>query len=169
MHIWMYVDQYSSWSSNNRAEEWNEDHSDEQKTGKDLEYEEIEKLFSKAFPAEKLTFKRDVLLSELRNGNPDIYVWDIGGLCYVDQSGTQRYNWSHEVVRQIEDHPGTVFVPWSAFTQRYVRGALEDLIGEDAFEAQQFPRNILILDENELLTTTAIEQDIVKRVREIIA
>lgn len=115
MKIWMYVDEFASMESSTEEE-----------------YAEIEAAFREWLPDVKLSFKRGASFMELRNGRPDFYVWDIGGLCYVDHSGDKRVDWCHEVVDQIESHPNTLFVPWTMMTQDYLRFAVTEFLPEFA-------------------------------------
>lgn len=152
MTVWTFVDPNSSQTDEERADQWNADHPDQPaKTGADLEYEEIEQLFRKSFAAEQLAFHRGKLPHDLKNGAPDYYVFDIGGM---DMGGTsaRRRMFSNELARQVREHPNTTFVPWSAFTHRYAEGALEELLlGDDTdteWKLSMLPPNILILDTN---------------------
>lgn len=109
--VWLYVDEFGC------AGEEPED-----------EYTHLESFFTEQLG--KVKFKRNMLFTELRNGSPDLYVFDIGGLCYVDYSGRQRMDWCNEVLRQVADHPNTLFIPYSDMTRGYCRVAMEDLVPE---------------------------------------
>jgi len=119
MTIWMYVDEFSSMMSSTAKE-----------------YAEIRGCFRKWLPKHKILFCKDKRPHELANARPDIYVFDIGGLCYVDYSGNQRHNFCHEVVRQVEDHPNTLFVPWTSMTRASLRFAMTEFLPEFAGKAE---------------------------------
>lgn len=142
MIVYMFVDETSSMHA--------EDIAADGETGQDIEYKEIEEFFRDLFPDEKLMFKRNVTFNDLSNTNPDYYVFDIGGMDIAyDTLGKRRTQWCRGVVNQIADHPNTVFVPWSQFTQGYAKNALLDLIGEEAFDAGKFPPNLIVLSDSE--------------------
>lgn len=144
----MYVDPQSSIVSDMLADDWNTANKDKPaKTGQVIEYEEIEKLFRTTFPDEKIFFNRGITPHRLQNVNPDFYVWDIGGMCSVDLTGTRRTNFCRELLHQIKDHPNTYFVPWSVFTHNYIRNALTDLFDQDDLDPKNIPENLIILDE----------------------
>lgn len=147
--VWSFVDPYSSDADAMRAKEWNEENPDKPpKDGQEMEYEEVEKYFREGFPGEEIRFSRGKLPHDLSNASPDFYVFDIGGM---DMGGTGRGRFCNEVVRQLADHPNTLFVPWSAFTHRYAEGAIQELLVPDpdgVWEDSMLGRvpNILILD-----------------------
>jgi hypothetical protein len=153
MTVWTFVDPNSSQTDEDLAEQWNAEHPDQPpRTGADMEYEEIEQLFRKSFADEQLIFHRGKLPHDLKNGAPDYYVFDIGGM---DMGGTfvRRRMFSNELARQVGEHPNTTFVPWSAFTHRYAEGALEELLLGDDPDTEwkpktMLPPNILILDSS---------------------
>jgi hypothetical protein len=107
----MYVDPFASMDSSPEAE-----------------YAEYEQFFRDLLPGVALQFQRDVLFTQLANGRPDVYLFDIGGMCMTDYSGQQRFNWCHEVARQVEDHPNTLFLPWSEFTIRHWGDAVKEFL-----------------------------------------
>jgi hypothetical protein len=113
MKIWMYVDQFATLDSSPEEE-----------------YDEIRAWIKAQLPDVKLQFKQDVDPYKLKNARCDVYLFDIGGLCYVDHSGEKRISLCHEVLRQVEDHPNTLFVPWTSMTRDYLRAALQDLLPE---------------------------------------
>lgn len=94
------------------------------------EYEELEKLLRETVPCESFYFRRNVTPQELAGQSPDIYAFDIGGMCYEDHSGDRRLNWCHNVIRQVEDHPDTLFVPFSEMTSDYWKFAIEEFLPE---------------------------------------
>lgn len=150
MTVWTFVDPNSSQTDEDLADQWNEANPDKPpRTGADMEYEEIETLFRGGFPDEQIAFVRGKLPHDLKNGAPNYYVFDIGGM---DLGGTNasRRMFSNELARQVREHPDTTFVPWSAFTHRYTEGALEELLlGDDTeteWKLSMLPPNILILD-----------------------
>lgn len=151
MTVWMFLDPYASLLANEDADEWNAAHPDEPlKTGRDIEYEEIEETFRSSFPKEKkILFSRDKIASELKNGAPDYYVFDIGGLDGFTMVGGRCKRFADELVAQIAEHPSTLFVPWSSFTQSYIEGALCDLLGEECWVDKTIPPNVIVLDEKE--------------------
>lgn len=112
MIVWLYVDQFASML-----------------TTVEEEYEGLERLFRESLDC-ALVFHRDKYPHELRNGCPDIYLFDIGGLCYVDHSGDRRHDFCHEVVRAVEEHPNTLFIPWTSMTRDMFRFALTEVLPE---------------------------------------
>ena len=112
MKVWMYVDQFATLDSSQEEE-----------------YQNLEELIQTALPF-KISFKRNVLPHELKNGNPDIYIFDIGGLCYIDFSGDKRIDMSKTMLEQVNDHPNTLFIPYSKMTVDYVKFAMEDFLPE---------------------------------------
>lgn len=115
MRVYLYVDEFAT--INSSPEE---------------EYEEIEEWFREQLPDADIKFHRKMMPHKLANASPDVYLFDIGGLCYVDHSGERRLNLCHEVLRQVEDHPSTLFIPWTSMTRDYLRYALEDMLPETA-------------------------------------
>jgi hypothetical protein len=89
----------------------------------DDEYTEIEKQFCKIL-GKKCSFVRDMYPHLLSNDMVDIYVFDFGGM----MPGCQDTIDSHvrELIKQIEDHPNTLFVIWSDFTGRMFLELLEN-------------------------------------------
>lgn len=149
--VWMFLDDYASMTADDRAAAWNEENPTQKpKTAKEIEYEEIEKVFQDSFPDAKFLFSRDKNAFELRNGGPDYYVFDIGGLDGFTGCGGRCKRFADELVNQVKDHPDTLFVPWSAFTQRYVEGALCDMLGDDCWVDKKIPPNIIVLDDKEM-------------------
>ena len=119
MKIWLYVDEFSTMD----------------RTAED-EYEEIEEFF-KGQLSGRLYFKREVLPGELKNGSPDIYLWDIGGMCIVDHSGDRRIEFCRQIVEQVDDHPNTLFIPYTAMTRRDLQFALTEYLPEFACKAEE--------------------------------
>jgi hypothetical protein len=113
MIIWLFTDEFATMGSTQEEE-----------------YEEIEELFRQMLPGEKLLFERNKRPSQLANGSADVYVFDIGGMCYVDHSGERRKSWCHDVLRQVEDRPNTLFVPWTSMTGDYLRYVLQEMLPE---------------------------------------
>ena len=152
MTVWMFLDDYASMVADDKAHAWNEANPDKPpKAAKDIEYEEIEKLFRETYPDEKILFSREKRPFDLRNGGgPTFYVFDIGGLDGFTGMGGRCKRFADEVVNQVKDHPDTLFVPWSAFTQRYVEGALCDLLGDECWADNKIPPNVVVLDEKEM-------------------
>lgn len=166
MTVWMFLDPFASMVAEDEAKTWNEENPDKPpKDAQDVEYERIEATFREGFPDEKdILFSRGKGFLDLKNGCPDFYVWDIGGMCYTDYSGHGRSGFSRGVVEQLKDHPDTWFVPWSAFTFRYVEGALAEEYGEDVQIDGRLPPNILILDEKEMYKGV-LEETIMERLK----
>lgn len=162
MTVWLFMDKNSSGVSHDKAEEWNAENPDgPQKEGVDIDYEEAEEAFRKGFPGETILFSRDKNFYDLKNGSPDYYVFDIGGMDYF---GTRRSDFCRGVIELVADHPDTWFVPWSAFTFRYVEGALCDLLGDDCKVEGKLPPNVLVLDDREIYAGV-IESTIMDRLR----
>lgn len=148
LSVWLFMDEGSSFLAHDRAEGWNDEHPEgPHKRGVDVDYEDAEDAFREAFPGVDLRFSRGKNWPELKNGSPDYYVFDIGGM---DYGGSSRGNFARGVIDQVEDHPDTWFVPWSAFTFRYVEGALCDLLGDDCQVNGRLPPNVLVLDDKEV-------------------
>lgn len=127
--IWMYVDPHSTSLYDERAERMGLEGG-----GVELEYRELESLIGKTFPDCEITFSRDKTFTDLANGNPDFYLFDIGGMCAVDYTGVQRSNWCHMILRQLENHPSTGFVPWTCMTQNSVGCVIDDMVLGDSDE-----------------------------------
>lgn len=106
------------------------------------EYQEIEQAFRDAYPEEtNLIFKRDMQPHNLKNNPVDVYLFDFGGLCYTDFSGSFRMSFASEIVKQLKDLPNTLFIPYSKMTRDYVHDAMEEL-----FPGIQAPNMILPSD-----------------------
>lgn len=154
----MYLDEHASWLKNDAAEAWNEENPDQpSKDGRDLEYEEIEARIRELFKDQEIVFRRDVKFHDLKGTMPDFYIWDIGGMAYEDPTGRRQEHWCKEVVHLIEKNPNTTFVPWSSMTQDYAQFALQDIIGDAAFEEGKFPANMCIIAKEELRKLSDIE------------
>ena len=175
MVVWMFVDDYSSISSQVMAERWNENHPDgPKKDAVDIDYEEIENVFRKTFRGENIVFRRNMRPTELVGSAPDFYVFDIGGMdmgsSYYYSSG-QRGVFSRYVANALNDHPDTIFVPWSSFTQSYAIGAVSDLIlGVGDVDAEwrndMAPKNIIFLEES-CRSLALIDVQLMDRAREL--
>lgn len=113
MEIWLYVDEFASMGSTPESE-----------------YEEMEAQLRELLPDVDIRFVRDMKPTDLSNAMPRAYVWDIGGMCKVDFGGTRRRNWSHTLMTQIDDHPNTLFVPWSQMTGDAVRCCMQEFMPE---------------------------------------
>ncbi len=124
--VYAYVDPYTTMHAEDMADSLGLD------SPEDYEYGEIEAAIKLEFP--EVIFNRGVLFSGLANANPDFYVFDIGGMCRVDFGGTQRVGWCHHVLRAMDDHPQTGFVPWSMMTWQAARSAIDDLVLGDTDE-----------------------------------
>lgn len=83
-------------------------------------------MLTELFPNETLSFDEGKMPWDLKNNNPDIYLFDIGGLCHTDFSGGQRMRLCSVILRELDDHPNTKFVPWSSFTRKFIRYAFEE-------------------------------------------
>lgn len=113
LSVWLFSDEFASLSSTQEEE-----------------YDEMEKKLTELLPDVKLRFSRGKQPQDLANASPDVYVFDIGGMCYVDYGGIQRRNWCHMVLRQLEDHPNTLFIPWTSMTGDSLQWAIEDFMPE---------------------------------------
>ena len=111
--VWIYVDPYGSQLLD---------------TTPDDEYPEIEAMIRDAHPGVAFRFVRNKPPTDLLSGRCDVYVFDIGGLCYTDYSGSTRLNFCRVVQRAVEDLPDTLFVPWTGMTRDYLRSAWHDLV-----------------------------------------
>lgn len=78
----------------------------------------MKKLFRKALPKRKLIFKVVEPINVRSEPGLDAFFYDIGGLCYVDQSGAMRERMTIEVLNAVRDRPSVVFIPYSNFTCR---------------------------------------------------
>ena len=151
MTVWMFLDDYASMSAVDKANEWNDANPTQKpKEPNEIEYEEIEKILTEVFAGEKILFSRGKPPNELKNGGPDYYVFDIGGLDNFTMVGGRCARFARDLVEQIADLPSTLFVPWSAFTQRYVEGALCDILGDDCWVDKKIPGNVIVLDDKEM-------------------
>ncbi len=150
MIVWMFLDEYASSLAVEDANAWNDEHPEgPPKEPRDIEYEKIEKIFNEVLPNEKLLFSRNKLPSDLRNGGPAYYIFDIGGLDGFTMVGGRCNRFAKDLVEQVKEHENTIFVPWSSFTQSYVEGALCDLLGEECWIEKTIPPNIIILDDKQ--------------------
>lgn len=95
-------------------------------TTQEEEYAEIENQFREAYPDTQLIFKRDMQPYNLKNNPVDIYLFDFGGLCYVDHSGSQRMDFSRIILEQVKELPNTLFLPYSKMTRDYVNDAMDE-------------------------------------------
>jgi hypothetical protein len=111
--VWLFTDPYASMGSTQEEE-----------------YDNIEKQLTEMLPGLQLTFHRDKQPSLLSNANPDLYVFDVGGMCKVDFGGHMRRNWAHNLMRQIDDHPNTLFIPWSQMTGDSIRSVMQEFLPE---------------------------------------
>ena len=68
--VWLYTDEFATIG----------------RTQED-EYKEIESRLVDLLPGLNLKFERDKRPHDLSNGSADVYVFDIGGMCYSDLSG----------------------------------------------------------------------------------
>lgn len=117
--IWTYVDEYSSMAST-----------------REDEYADIERYFTEWLPGVELKFKHGVAPTQLTN-HPDIYIWDIGGLCYVDHSGDQRLSMCHFLVDQLDAMPNVLFIPWSSMTRDTMAYAITEFLPEFAAKPEE--------------------------------
>jgi hypothetical protein len=152
--VYMNVDEFTTMFGEEQAQEYNEKYGTNL-TAKDLEYQELEDKFREAFPEEEIKFYRDKLPKDLKNANPDYYIWDIGGMCVVDISGARRQLFTDDIVRQIEDHPNTWFIPNTLITCSSLRAALMDLMPEEDFEELKVPPNVVLFDRYDFEGLTA--------------
>lgn len=85
----------------------------------DEEYAEILELFAEilGIDSQKIDFRKDVYPWELSNGSYDVYVMDYGGMMPGCESTIASL--FREMIRQIQEHPNTLFFIWSAFTAAY--------------------------------------------------
>lgn len=164
--VWMYFDEYASMVSDDKAKEWNEANPDKPpKQAVDVDYEEAEATLTAAFPGVTILFSRNKPYWELKNGCPSLYVFDIGML--GGGFGGGRYEWCNGLYDQIADHPDTVFLPWSSFTQRYMEGVLADTLGEDCKIDNKIPPNVVILDEEEIRKCGLIEDELLAKLKKL--
>lgn len=118
------------------------------------EYEEIQRELQELVPEIKLTFSLNKSPDQLSNASPDVYLFDIGGMCATDYGGSQRRNWCHMLMRQIDDHPNTLFIPWSSMTGDSIRSAMQEFLPEWDDPEAELPEppvrfNVWLPPENE--------------------
>jgi hypothetical protein len=111
--VWLFVDEFASLDST-----------------PDDEYDEIEGFLCETLRGHTLAFQRDMRPHLLANASPRVYLFDIGGMCVTDFGGGMRRNWAHTLIRQLEDHPSTLFVPWTSMTGDSLRSALQEFLPE---------------------------------------
>ena len=76
------------------------------------EYKAAEGAFSEyILPGIKITFKRDVSPSDLKNNRPDIYLLDYGGMFVTDD----MVDYYRDFIQAAEDLPNTLFLVWSSW------------------------------------------------------
>jgi len=89
----------------------------------ELEYEAIEKELRSELDDFELSIERNVLPHKLANRPFDIYLFDFGGMmpgCEDMVEGHYR-----ELIRQIENHPNSVFILYSSFSVRWYKECME--------------------------------------------
>jgi len=108
----------------------------------EVEYKEITDFFGKAFPKESCDFHRGKLPHDLSNDLCDFYVFDFGGLMpgCTDMVSSQF----NELVRQVADHPNTVFIMWSSFTRLSYEEAMQEI-----FEHEEPQHNVVYRGEDD--------------------
>ena len=61
-----------------------------------------------------------------KHHNLDCYLFDFGGYCYVDYSGSMREAISKNILQFVEMYPNTLFVPVSSMTSRFFVDVMPD-------------------------------------------
>lgn len=139
----MYVDEFASMGS-----------SPEQ------EYAEIKEYIGQVFPDRNHRCKPNVRPHELKNSRFDIYVMDVGGLCYVDYSGTQRDRFARDLAEQVRDHPSALFLIWSHMTSDFYWDAVRD-----SYPELLDNKNVIDM-QGRSISDIPDRDDLVKRIRE---
>jgi hypothetical protein len=97
------------------------------------EYQQLERLVRRGL-GNRAQFKRGVNFYQLKGCRPDLYLFDVGGMCY--EGFGAAWNWCRNLADVvIDDHPSTLFVPWSSMTVRDWR----DIVTEEVPALQQLP------------------------------
>lgn len=96
------------------------------------EYEELEEFVRECLPelADKLVFRRGVRPHgrDLMESGFKIYLFDIGGMCYVSHNGEMQTTFCKNVLTVAnDDRPSSLFIPWSTMTSGYVSHAVYEL------------------------------------------
>jgi len=98
-------------------------------TTSDQEMDYIEMLFREDIEGFNFKFKRGVHPHQLANQPLDVYVFDFGGLLPgCDDMMSSQYR---ELLKQIEDHPNTIFLIWGALSPVYYKDELHHRFGEE--------------------------------------
>jgi hypothetical protein len=130
--IWLYVDPFASMDGSPEEE-----------------YDDIERELNERLPGE-CVFHRNKLPHELKTGSPDVYLFDIGGMCVTDYSGTLRDNFCHTIVEQVDEKTNTLFVPYTMMTRSSFRFALSEYLPEFAVLPEE-ERGEHVLEEGKRL------------------
>ncbi len=87
------------------------------------EYDDIEAVLKELFVDYKLNFKRNIYPHQLKNDTCNIYLFDFGGLL----PGCEDTIKSHfkSFIEQADDHPNTIFLLYSRFTERWYKEVME--------------------------------------------
>jgi hypothetical protein len=97
------------------------------------EYDAIEVEIRELFPNFEINFEREVYPNKLANASFDIYLFDYGGM--MPGCGGLISSLFKEFGKQAEDHPNSVFLLYSSFSEQFYEDAMrEDFEGN--FEPQ---------------------------------
>jgi len=105
------------------------------------ESEQTAQLIQENFP-NSMTFKHNVFPHQLDNDNPDIYIFDFGGVAPGCESSVESQY--RELIRQIENHPSTLFILYSNFTIRWYT----ELMREEGEEFDKYHNVIFHSEKN---------------------
>lgn len=98
--IGIYVDEYATECSS-----------------QDREVREIKHYLKQISPDATVIFVEPKDLNKYHN--LDCYLFDFGGFCYIDWSGSMREMISKDILQYVEMYPNTLFVPISQMTNRF--------------------------------------------------
>ena len=108
------------------------------------EMDYIEMLFREDIKGFNFEFKRELTPHELSNQSVDVYVFDFGGLLPgCDSLIVSMYR---DLLKQIEDHPNTLFFIYGALSPMYYKDELEQMFGEELYEGELKFVNVVLKD-----------------------
>ena len=87
------------------------------------EYDAIEAEVCELFPNYEITFEREVYPNKLSNVSFDIYLFDYGGM--MPGCGDLVSSLFREFGKQAEDHPNSVFLLYSSFSEQFYEEAMQ--------------------------------------------
>jgi len=92
------------------------------------EYAEMKRTLEDALCC-AIEMKTDIPPHDLKNRSPDIYVIDYGGIGALGASMLSECVFS-EFAEAVEEHPNTLFIVWSSFSEGFYRAAIANELGK---------------------------------------